>query len=321
VTALCLLVTNGDYVASQTNCSSYYQCQGSVATPMSCGSGLYFDKNSQQCVSTVPASCISASNPCQGKAVGSFAASSTSCGGYYYCGASGPVSGQCPAGENFNPITMSCVYANQYTCTMTSGSSGNSSTMVSLNLCNLVENGIYFGNPSNCSSWNYCQNNVLRSGNCPTGMVFNVQQQTCAYRTISSSCAQVTNDPSLTGVSNTLTCTKAGTTQAATACNQYYQCTPQLSLQLQTCPSGNYYDTVSQLCVARMSARNNCDRCVGTTSTFVNSYSSSNCTGYLYCVNGVSQAQEVCPTSYYFNEIQGSCVAGTEPQFLCCNPT
>ncbi|XP_033157478.1 peritrophin-48 [Drosophila mauritiana] len=317
VTALCLLVSNGNYVASQSDCSTYYQCQGSSFTTMSCPQGYYFDKNAQQCTGIVPSTCTSNSNPCLGKAVGSFAASSSSCGGYYYCGASGAVSGNCPAGENFNPTTMACVYKNSYPCTESAG--GDSTASVILNLCNLVKNGVYFGSPSNCSGWNYCQDNVLHSGSCEAGLVFNVQASNCGYK-MASSCAQVTNDPSLTGVSAPTTCSSSGATIAATACNQYYLCSAG-NYQLMTCPSGYYYDTISKACVTRMEARNNCDRCVGTTATFVNAYSASNCSDYLYCVNGVQKAVESCPVNYYFNENSGSCVNGVEPMFLCCNPT
>ncbi|EDW99711.1 peritrophin-48 [Drosophila yakuba] len=317
VTALCLLVRNGNYVASQLDCSTYYQCQGSSFTAMSCPQGYYFDKNAQQCTGSVPSTCTSNTDPCQGKAVGSFAASSTSCGGYYYCGASGAVRGSCPAGENFNPTTMACVYRNNYPCTESSGSS--STVSVALKLCNLVENGVYFGSPSDCSGWNFCKDNVLHSGSCETGLVFNVQASNCGYKT-ASSCAQVTNDPSLTGVSAPTTCSSDGSMIAATACNQYYMCSAG-NYQLMTCPSGYYYDTISKACVTRMQARNNCDRCVGTTATFVNAYSTTNCSDYLYCVNGVQKAVESCPVNYYFNENSGGCVSGVEPTFLCCNPT
>ncbi|XP_017080218.1 uncharacterized protein DDB_G0271670 [Drosophila eugracilis] len=319
VTALCLLVSSGNYVASQSDCSTYYQCQGSSYTTLSCPTGYYFDKNTQQCTGSVPSTCTSNTNPCQGKAVGTFAASSSSCGGYYYCGAAGAVSGSCPTGENFNPTTMACVYKNNYPCSESS-SSDSLSVSVALNLCNLIRDGLYFGSPTNCSGWNYCQDNVLHSGTCEAGRVFNVQAVNCGYKT-SSSCSQVTNDASLTGVITPSTCTTAGSMIAATACNQYYMCTASLSYQLMTCPSGYYYDTPSKSCVTRMNARNDCDRCVGTTASFVNAYSASNCSDYLYCSNGVQKAVESCPTNYYFNEVYGGCVSGVEPKFLCCNPT
>ncbi|XP_017012322.2 peritrophin-48 [Drosophila takahashii] len=321
VTALCLLVSNGNYVASQSDCSTYYQCQGSTFTTMSCPTGYYFDKNAQQCTGSVPSTCTSSTSPCLGKAVGTFAASSTSCGGYYYCGASGAQSGSCPAGENFNPTTQACVYKNNYPCTDSTSSDSLSTPSVALNLCNLVKDNLYFGSPSNCSGWNFCQDNILHSGSCGAGLVFNVQASNCGYR-MTSSCSQVTNDPSLTGVANNpTTCTTAGSMIAATACNQYYMCSASLNYQLMTCPSGFFYDTISKACVTRMSARNNCDRCVGTTASFVNAYSATNCSDYLYCVNGVQKAVESCPVNYYFNENTGSCTNGVEPQFLCCNPT
>ncbi|SPP84708.1 peritrophin-48 [Drosophila guanche] len=321
MSALCLTVPDGMFVSSQMDCSSYYHCQGATASLMSCSNGQYFNKDTQTCVASSQSTCASKSHPCLGKTVGSFQPDSSSCGGYWYCGDSGAIYGSCPTGENFNPTTMACVYAYQYACSQSvvdSSSGASPGVEVALNLCSLIENGFYFGSASDCSGWNYCQDNVLHSGTCQNGLVFNVNGKSCGYRS-PSSCAQVTNDPSLTGAVAPTTCTTSGTMKNATACNQYYLCTGS-SYTLMTCGSGLYFDTVSQTCVARMQARNDCDRCLGSTKSFVNAYSSSGCNQYLYCVNGAQKAVETCPDNYYFNEDAGSCVYETEPAFKCCNP-
>ncbi|EDW40180.1 GL25051 [Drosophila persimilis] len=320
MSALCLMVPDGMFVSSQADCSSYYQCQGATASLMSCSNGQYFDKDAQMCVASSQSTCASKSQPCLGKAVGTFQADSSSCGGYWYCSASGALSGSCPAARTSIPPNRACVYPYQYACTVSTVDNGSGASLeVSLNLCSIIENGFYFGSASNCSGWNYCQDNVLHTGTCQNGLIFDVNGRSCGYRG-SSSCAQVTNDPSLTAAAAPSNCTTSGEKKAATACNQYYLCTGS-TYSLITCATGSYYDTVSMQCVSRMQARNDCDRCLGSTKTFVNAYSNSSCDQYLYCVNGVQQAIETCPVNYYFNENVGSCVYETEPQFDFCNPT
>lgn len=50
-------------------------------------------------------------------------------------------------------------------------------------------------------------------------------------------------------------------------------------------------------------------------------YSSRNCTGYLYCLNGVEASTGYCPTGSYFDERSGACMEGaSDPLLGCCNP-
>ncbi|EDW72885.1 uncharacterized protein Dwil_GK17244 [Drosophila willistoni] len=320
MSALCLMVTDGLYVASETDCSSYYLCEGAVATLQTCGSGQYFDKNTQLCNTASQVSCSigSSATPCAGKAVGTFAPTNNSCTDYYYCGASGAQRSSCPNGENFNPNTMSCVWPSQYPCTTVTASDGVSA--VSLNLCQMIKDGVYFGSSDSCTAWNYCNNNTLVTGTCPNSMDFNVAKGICDYA-VDTTCSQVTYDQSLstTGAGK---CGTVGETKNATACNQFYLCQSSGVYTLQTCSqSGYYYDTISKICVPRMSARNQCDRCVGTTKTFVNAYSATSCSDYLYCVNGVQRgAEQQCPSGYYFNEDMGDCVI-VDPDYACCTPS
>lgn len=133
---------------------------------------------------------------------------------------------------------------------------------------------------------------------------------------------QVTNDPQLAGSTPPVieTCSVVNANKSATACNQYYLCNGQ-SYVLTNCPNNLFYDTVSQTCVDRSNARNNCDRCVGAQENFVNQYSASNCTGYLVCQNGVEVNSGVCPSGSYFNEVYGACMeTSAEPLLGCCNP-
>ncbi|XP_013117386.2 peritrophin-48 [Stomoxys calcitrans] len=328
---VCALVNNGLMIGSMEYCDTYYVCQNGKATHQQCASGYYFNKESQVCQPQDQVQCLAANAaPCSGFAVGQWAPVAGSCTDFYYCSLNGPERSTCPYGEYFNPTTQSCVYADQYNCmqaappsepdttgTNSAEDSTEESISVSLpiNLCILIQAGIYFGSPSSCSGWNKCNNGVMISGICPNGLEYNVLTMSCDYAS-SVTCSQVTNDPYLTPNN----CSTVNAMKAGPTCDSYMVCDG-TSYQINHCPSGEYYDMVSQTCVDRLEARNNCDRCEGTTKTFVNMYSAYNCSGYLYCVNGVEVSSGYCTNGTYFNEEEGACVTGvSEPMFGCCNP-
>ncbi|XP_030372029.1 peritrophin-48 [Scaptodrosophila lebanonensis] len=313
---VCLLVKHDTFVASPSDCHSYYTCVGATAQLYSCPTGYGFSKDSQACV---PAQSIcgasSASSACQNAVVGTYQAVQNSCNSFWYCSASGPLQGYCPTGDNFNPTTQSCDLASDYSCPWTETDASDASGET-INLCSIIPNDVFFGNPTSCSNWLYCDQGTLKNGTCPKGFVFNVATGTCDYA-VDTTCSQVTNAAGLIDYAG-FNCKTAGDMIAASACNQYYTCSSSKVYVLNTCASGLYFDTVSQKCITRASAQNNCDRCLGSTSQFVNSYG-SNCTSYLTCKNGVQFGSvQTCPTGHpFFNENDGLCEL-TNPQFTFC---
>lgn len=328
---ICLLVGDGYSIASDTSCSNYYTCSGGMATPQSCGSSLYFSKDQQTCVSPSQVNCLlDDSAPCVNNQIGTWAPMANSCSGFYYCGANGPLAGSCPDGENFDAVSQICQYASVLGCSSTSGGSGSGDSAdgdgtVSINLCSFIQNGVYFGSTSACSGWNTCTNNIMTSGVCGNALVFNVHLRMCDY--VSDwGCSQVTHDPNLVGSGGGAattggSCQQQGLMKVSAQCDSFYLCDG-ATYQLNQCPTGLYYDTISQTCVTRTMAHNNCDRCEGTTMSFVNAYSTVNCKSYLYCQNGVEVSTGTCQTGY-FDEVAGACLTGTnvtEPLYACCNP-
>ncbi|XP_061402717.1 peritrophin-48-like [Musca vetustissima] len=333
---LCALVNDGLMISSLDACDAYYECQGGKAARRICPTNSIFSKEHQSCMPQDQVQCaISSSVPCSGYTVGSWAPVAGSCTDFYYCSQTGPMRASCPYGEYFNPVKQACVYPGEYPCSGSStgmgvdtdisiedgsgeaadGSSISITITLPLNLCNFIPNGIFFGSPSACSGWNKCVDNVLQSGICANGMEYNVLTMMCEYPQVVT-CSQVTNDPFL--VPNT--CSTKNTKKAGFSCDTYMVCDGSY-YQIAQCPTGEFYDTVSQQCVDRAEARNNCDRCEGSTSSFVNMYSANNCTGYLYCVNGVEVASGYCANGSYFDERVGACVMGaSDPMLGCCNP-
>ncbi|XP_073841560.1 peritrophin-48 [Musca autumnalis] len=334
---LCALVNDGLMISSLDACDAYYECRGGRAIRQICSSGYIFSKEDQICRPQEEVQCaVSSSIPCSGYQVGAWAPVAGSCTDFYYCSQTGPERATCPYGEYFNPLKQACVYPNQYSCA--AGSTADSDANVSveigsgedtsdtgaeisititlpLNLCNFIPSNLFFGSPSDCTGWNKCIDGVMQSGICPNDLEYNVLTMMCEYpQTVT--CSQVTNDPFLApDTCNTKNAKKAGNT-----CDTYFVCDGSY-YQIAECPSGEFYDTVSQTCVDRLQARNNCDRCEGTTNSFVNMYSASNCTGYLYCLNGVEVSSGYCSSGSYFDERVGACVMGaSDPLLGCCNP-
>ncbi|XP_054734749.1 peritrophin-48-like [Anastrepha obliqua] len=313
---ICLLLKENALVASGDSCSSYYKCSNGVASQKNCSTGLYFDKNSQGCVSKIPSYCTTdAADPCNGYAVGSFAAVAESCAGYYYCSSSGAERSNCPDDLIFNPDKQSCVYKSTYDCV---DGTNNSSSTGAINLCSYVQNGIYFGNAWACAGWQKCTSNTeYTTGTCTNDLVFDPANAICNYQS-AVSCSQVTKDPSLdvTSASNGGACTETGAKENATACNQYYLCNGKNWI-LTSCDQHLFYDVTSKECVNRMNAYNDCDRCVGTTTnTFVNAFG-TNCTGYLYCTDGAESSSGICVNDMFFDEAEGLCVY-KNPGYVFC---
>ncbi|XP_037939228.1 peritrophin-48-like [Teleopsis dalmanni] len=317
---ICALLPDQTKIASASACDSYYLCTGGVALLQTCSASQSFNKDTQQCVPASQVNCFNGSvgNPCDGRAVGTWAPVSESCSDFYYCSAKGPERSACPLGYHFNGVAQKCVFANQYPCSTTSASTADAPGVVTVNLCNYIQNGIYFGSPASCTNWNKCVNNVMTSGTCPTGYDYNVKISKCDYPT-EVVCSQVTHDPLLTGaIASGGPCTRRGVRKSAVACAGYYQCDG-TNYQYYLCTKGQFYDTISQSCVSRQSARNDCDRCSGSKSQFVNQYSTSGCSGYLVCKDGVEQSTGNCSKGMFFNEVTGACV-NQNPAFGCCDP-
>lgn len=324
---ICLLTYNGEMIATGNSCNQYYFCQNGVAILQTCPEGFSFSKDGQTCM---PASAVNCGqigvDPCTSANIGQWAPVAGSCSGFYYCSATGGMRGNCPLGENFNPQTQSCEFATTYPCGIINGpgtgdntGSGEVTGETGVNLCAFMPNGLFFGSASSCAAYNYCQNNALQTGTCPNGYNFNPAIGKCDYIE-NVSCSQVSNDPNLiNSPSIGGPCTQSGTMKAAAQCNGFYVCNG-INFVLNFCNTGQFFDTVSLTCVPRLNARNNCDRCVGSTLSFVNAYSNTGCTGYLYCQNGVEKSVGTCASGSYFDEIAGACVIGVQPDYGCCNP-
>ncbi|XP_067643288.1 peritrophin-48 [Eurosta solidaginis] len=313
---ICLLLTNSALIASGDSCTSYYSCYNGVATLQYCSGGTYFDKNSQACVSQAPAYCSTPnSDPCVGHNVGTFVAVPGSCAGFYYCSTTGAQRSNCPNNLVFNPTKQACDFSSIYLCDESTNTNVVDKTVV--NLCSFVQNHVYIGNAFSCSAWQICNNdNSFTTGTCGNGLVFDTKQVLCNYPT-AVECSQVTYDPSLdvTAAASGGTCTTNGAIKKATACNQYYLCNG-MTWVLKNCIGNLFFDTKTLQCVNRLNAYNDCDRCVSTTDSFVNSFG-TNCTGYSFCSHGVQQSPGTCPTGMFFNEVLEGCT-DDNPEFAFC---
>lgn len=82
-TLICSLVVNGTKMNDPRACNAWIQCIDGSPVSGSCATGLFYDRESQKCLSSSSIKCLS-SDPCAALPTG-FAADPYSCNGYYYC--------------------------------------------------------------------------------------------------------------------------------------------------------------------------------------------------------------------------------------------
>ncbi|XP_017080181.1 peritrophin-48 [Drosophila eugracilis] len=309
VTAVCTAVPTGTQLGSIESCQYYYVCQSSGPVNTTCQSGYSYDYKKSSCYPSSQVECYyGVENPCQGLN-GTWVPNTSVCGGYYYCDNSVCRSGACPVNQVFDSTTKACKWGS---CTTTAD--GTEGTVLN-SLCDVVPPGFYYGDTSNCSTWNYCQSNssgiFLHTGTCSGKQTtFNVNGKSCDYKS-STDCSRVTGN----GMSSApVSCDTNGAKKAdASVCGTYYVCTNKQWVATY-CASGYYYDETQEICVLRQTATPiaGCNRCQYASQSFVNAVDSDNCASYYYCNKQGVATSNTCPDDHFFNESVQGCVTSTE---------
>ncbi|KAH8364091.1 hypothetical protein KR084_002490, partial [Drosophila pseudotakahashii] len=306
VTAFCTTLKTGTQLGSIESCQKYYVCQTTGPVATECQSGYSYDYKKSTCLPSSQVSCYyGVANPCAGKN-GTFVPNTSVCGGYYYCELGVSKAGNCDDKQVFNAVTKECNWGSCASTQTTEGTVLNS-------VCEVVPPNLYFGDTNNCSTWNFCVSNSSGvfhyTGKCgvttESMASFNINAGTCDY-TSDSLCTRITGNPLSSAA---VSCPKNGAKQGSTTvCGTYDVCTNGKWVAT-NCPTGYYYDTLTELCVVRQTATPTagCNRCQGSSSKFVNAVNSENCSTYYFC-NAEGQATlNTCPTSYFFDEQVGGC--------------
>ncbi|KAL5290923.1 hypothetical protein ACFFRR_010361 [Megaselia abdita] len=325
---LCLLMANGTQIADQTDCTLYYQCIQGTPIAYSCPTGTMYNKDISVCTIPSQSTCASINSYCQYMNGAGFVADPISCNGYYYCDGTSAIGqhSNCPSGENFNPNSQACAYANTYSCGSPDTSNPVTATPEENEMCTLVPSNTYFGVSTDCTAWAECVNGVYSTGFCPSGFEFNTANGDCDY--ISNVvCQQLGVDDNGNPVTDSLppavggACTTPGTyTSDGATCNGFYWCSNQLIKEWGSCDNNYFFDAASSTCVDRSKVLCTVGNvCVSTESslyTWVND--PTNCQKYYYCQNNQESAQSYfCDNGEYFNQVVQACTT-VQPTYAAC---
>lgn len=171
VTQVCTTVPTNTKLGSISTCTDYYQCTSSGPVKYNCGSGYYYNYQTQVCAPQDQVKCFyGLDSPCAGMdgSVG-WVPNQNNCQGWYHCnGTTLDGHGFCGTGEVFSGTLGRCIYGNPNLCSSTSTDSG--PTLNSM--CQVIPPGIYFGSVSDCKTWNKCKSgsNTASTGTCGTSV-------------------------------------------------------------------------------------------------------------------------------------------------------
>ncbi|XP_030571032.1 peritrophin-48 [Drosophila novamexicana] len=295
---ICTLVVDGTKMNDPRVCNGWIQCVDGKPVSGTCDDGLFYDRQTEDCVPSADTNCIS-SDPCAAQPNG-FAADPYSCNGYYYCKQGVGTRGVCNNGLNYNPGTESCI--RDFPCT---------AKMNPDSYCNILPDGVFAKDTLNCNGWQMCWKGEVINGTCPATFYFSAAKGDCDYPQ-NVECA-ITEPPPLTAAPEA--CPKAGSfISDESSCNGYYYCREssdgQMQLQHGECDDGRFFSARDGgACVPRSKLQCDYDRCVdlGYTGIQLANESNDGCTGFAICQDGVKIGEGTCPNGEYFDELTQRC--------------
>ncbi|XP_030372028.1 peritrophin-48 [Scaptodrosophila lebanonensis] len=294
---ICTLLANGTKINDPRACNAWIVCVDGEPIGGTCGTDLFYDRESEECVPSSNITCIS-SNPCAAVQNG-FVADPYSCSDYYYCLNGNGTHGQCNSGMNYNPGTEDCI--RNFTCTQ---------TMLPDSYCNILPDGVFIKDPTSCNGYQMCWQGVVINGTCPDTFYFSAANGECEYPQ-NVTCA-ITEEPL---IAKSGECSSAGQfVSDGSTCNGYYYCQQldngEMELVHGECASAYFFSAADGgACVPRSQIHCDYDRCAGLGETNIQlaNESDDDCTGYAICQSGVSIGSGLCPSDEYFDELTQRC--------------
>ncbi|SPP84709.1 peritrophin-48 [Drosophila guanche] len=294
---ICSLVVNGTKINDPRVCNGWIECTAGQPVAGTCGAGLFYDRESEKCVDSDSIQCLS-SDPCA-SVLNGFAADPYSCSSYYYCLDGKGTKGYCPTGMNFSAGTETCI--RMYPCKL---------NMDPDSYCNILPDGVFIKDSSNCNGWQMCWDGEVISGTCPGTFYFSASSASCDYP---QNVACDISVPPL--IAEKGVCAQAGDfVSDKVSCNGYYYCHEladgQMALEHAVCSDGRFFLAADGgACVPRTNVACPYDRCVGLGNTTIQlaSESDDGCRGFAICQDGVSIGTGTCPAEEYFDELTQRC--------------
>ncbi|XP_037939650.1 peritrophin-48-like [Teleopsis dalmanni] len=301
---ICELLPDNTKIRDPRACNAWIECTNNEAVSGTCDGELFYDRETEECVSPDSIKCIS-SNPCAATAgTDGFVADPYSCNGYYYCSAGNAAHGECSSGMNFNPGTQDCI--RNFPCP---------AKLNPDSYCNIVPDGVFIKNSTDCIGWQMCWQGVVINGTCPDYFYFNRLTSKCDYPQ-NVDCIQPTTEPPTMPAGES--CTNINDfISDGYSCNGYFLCrslkagtTDDYDLVHGVCDNGRFFSPENGgACVNRTQIYCPYNRCVdiGYGGIKLVNESSDDCTGFALCQNGEQISAGTCPDGEYFNEVTQLC--------------
>ncbi|KAI5640703.1 chitin binding peritrophin-A domain-containing protein [Phthorimaea operculella] len=227
VSTQCEGLPSGTYQDFETNCTSYFHCEGVLRTMLSCPDGEVY--NGEKCVPEEQYLCPSLErDSCYGRPDGRYRGYDTGCRGYYSCYNGQKAIYACPAGQMFNG--ESCEAVKPGTCQSDS--------------CLGLTDGYHADLESGCKRYFYCEGgDRLATLSCNGGKIFDGHSCVSASR---HQCGLPKKSSQKLGKP----CERDGFfVQPGTDCKQYYFCVSGVPSYL-SCHSNQVFN--GQICVPSM---------------------------------------------------------------------
>ncbi|XP_017059505.1 chondroitin proteoglycan 2 [Drosophila ficusphila] len=167
--------------------------EGAASSRVVCPDGLVYNATADQCdwpVNYVPeVPCNSTSSVCQNQPEGELFAVEGKCNMFYKCNFNCAVEQYCPDNLVYDPDIEECTYPQFYDCpweyTRPSGpSAGPSGIACEANgRCSGKPEGTYLPSTTDCGSFSVCQCECEVEMECPEGLYWDQEMETCNYET------------------------------------------------------------------------------------------------------------------------------------------
>ncbi|XP_075161955.1 peritrophin-44 isoform X2 [Haematobia irritans] len=250
------------FVADPYTCNGYYYCSDGVGTRGECSAGLNYNPETNNCIRNFPCEItMLPEDYCNIVPVGAFIKVPGSCTEYQTCWQSKLLNGTCPAGFYFDAFKGDCDYPHNVDCVDDNNPDPEIPADVACN-----KTGVFISDGVSCNGYFYCGDKNadgdydMIHGTCPVDRFFDATDGgQCLARTK----VRCPYDRCVTlGMDFMQMANLDGDDCKGFAICQYGK-----EISRAECPSGQYFDEMSQLCVTEPVTYAACSTTVATTTT------------------------------------------------------
>ncbi|KAI4483568.1 hypothetical protein M0804_007828 [Polistes exclamans] len=210
---------DGEYYIHECQCDKYYFCVSGNKVLKSCEKGLYWGQRQKKCTTPAEANCphekprectegTTKPHPCE-------------CSLYYKCINGQNVLRQCPDGLHWSQDRQICTTPEEAGC---------------IKIC---DEGTYKPHENQCTQYYKCQNNRWNIQQCPNGLHWSKDRQTCTTPR-EAKCIKI--------------CEEGDHKPDEDKCEIYYECNDNRWIR-KSCPAGFHWNRITNICTDPASAK------------------------------------------------------------------